>query len=228
MLRKENTEISVSRSASLSSKHRTTTLTVRADVQDAMRFHTFVDTPNFVDTFFPKDSPLLEPVVSHVFSQIKRRKLWRSDDNAWKNLPKKPRSEHELYTPLTTILQEITRIAVRFCKTHNHGSPSSIAWIDEHSKNIPSPYAVDTRPDIVASFMKAWWRLLHAIIEVKKARYITAASVSQLLQYIHTALKEQVDRRFMFGMMFGKRDLSMWLVDRSGAMASEPFDIHEV
>lgn len=217
MLRKEDT-------------HRTIALTVRADVEDAMCFHTFIDTPNFVDTFFPKNSPLLEPVVNHIFSQIKRRKLWRSSDNAWKGLPKKPESESELYTPLTAILQEITRMALQFCRTYNHGYHSSITWNDEHSKNIPSPFAVDTRPDIVASFMeKTSWRFLHVILVMKKARYLAAASnVFRLLQYIRTALEEQVDRRFMFGIMFGKGDLSIWLVDRSGAMASETFDIHEV
>lgn len=229
MLKKENTEISVSLSASLSSQYRSTADTVRADIQDAMRFHTFVNTPNMIDTFFPKDSPLLAPVVEHVLERVTKRGIWRSGDKSWRALPKKPKHESELYTPLTTIMRDITRIAVDFCKAKDHGSPCSVTWSDEHNKKISSRYAIEIRPDIVASFMKAtWWRLLQAILEVKKSKYISAASVVQLLQYIRTALKEQIDRHFMFGMMFGKRDLSVGLVDRSGVMASEPFDIHEV
>ncbi|KAI0054947.1 hypothetical protein BV25DRAFT_1922240 [Artomyces pyxidatus] len=112
--------------------------------------------------------------------------------------------------------------------------PLDIVWSDEHSKSPkpPDPFISLMRPDIVASFRASqtdaavWWRTVHIPLEVKRPSDAHAAAV-QLLRYVRQALHVQHDRRFMYGLVFARRSLALWHVDRSGALASEVFDVHE-
>ncbi|KAI0056736.1 hypothetical protein BV25DRAFT_1995433 [Artomyces pyxidatus] len=89
--------------------------------------------------------------------------------------------------------------------------PLDIVWRDEHSSSPSAPYSrmSQTRPDIAATLRppckssksRAWWRTLHI----------------PLAQ----------DRRSLYGLVFARRSLALWHVDRSGALASAVFDVHE-
>ncbi|KAI0055077.1 hypothetical protein BV25DRAFT_1816139, partial [Artomyces pyxidatus] len=108
-----------------------------------------------------------------------------------------------------------------------------MVWRDEHNKSPKSanPLISDMRPDIVATFKSAqvdsevWWRTVHIPLEVKRPANVDAAA-TQLLRYVRQALRTQHDRRFMYGLVFAKRSIVLWHVDRSGALASEAFDVH--
>ncbi|KAI0051942.1 hypothetical protein FA95DRAFT_107438 [Auriscalpium vulgare] len=108
-----------------------------------------------------------------------------------------------------------------------------IIWRDEHAtapKSDPTLMS-DMRPDIVATFKttgtgRVWWRTVHIPLEVKQANTDALAAI-QLLRYVRQALREQPDRRFMYGLVFAKRTLTVWHVDRSGAMGSKVVDAHE-
>ncbi len=53
--------------------------------------------------------------------------------------------------------------------------------------------------------------------------------VKQLIGYLRQILREQLDRRFVFGFTLGPRCMSVCLHDRSGVLiTSTPIDIHKV
>ncbi|KAI0055625.1 hypothetical protein BV25DRAFT_1865750 [Artomyces pyxidatus] len=109
-----------------------------------------------------------------------------------------------------------------------------MVWRDEHDKNPNSvnPLISDIRPDIVATLKSGQvdsefsWRAVHIPLEVKRPANIDAAAI-QLLRCVRQALRTQHDRRFMYGLVFAKRKIVLWHVDRSGALASEAFDVHQ-
>jgi len=45
-------------------------------------------------------------------------------------------------------------------------------------------------------------------------------SIVQLLAYMRQILKEQQDRRFVFGILLFHRSLSLWYCDRSGVLGT--------
>ncbi|TFY75296.1 hypothetical protein EWM64_g8715, partial [Hericium alpestre] len=49
----------------------------------------------------------------------------------------------------------------------------------------------------------------------------------QLLRYLRQTLREQPDRRFIYGMVFSKINLTLWHADRTGALASQLINIHK-
>ncbi|KAH9946460.1 hypothetical protein B0H21DRAFT_416163 [Amylocystis lapponica] len=54
------------------------------------------------------------------------------------------------------------------------------------------------------------------------------AAVQQLYVYMRQVFREQLDRRFVFGLAFCATELSVWFCDRSGLIGTETtFDIHK-
>lgn len=150
------------------------------------------------------------------------------------NLPKRPTHEEDLYKPMVKILKAISKHAMELFLSDADEYPSQVLWRDEHSKRLRSQYACDMRPDIILALTAnahdapPWWRFLQVMMEVKKSRGLSPQFLVQLFAYTRQALKEQLDRRFVLGLLFAKTDLSVWQVDRSGAIGSTPFNIHEV
>ncbi|TFY75196.1 hypothetical protein EWM64_g8813, partial [Hericium alpestre] len=67
---------------------------------------------------------------------------------------------------------------------------------------------------------------IHTLIEVKKKAEALPAAM-QLLRYLRQTLREQPDRRFIYGMVFSKINLTLWHADRTGALASQLINIHK-
>ncbi|KAA1475867.1 hypothetical protein DENSPDRAFT_826579 [Dentipellis sp. KUC8613] len=208
--------------------HRTTVQEADEAVRAEMAHHAFGNTPNMIETFFGGDN--VQDISTRIFGRLTDAGLYvRKPKRAsrWTNLPISPSSESVIYEPLVEILNAITEE----CKAD---ARFKIVWRDEHSKKPESHYSVDMKPDIVATFKYSgndgsapvWWRSMHALIEVKKMKDPLPAA-TQLLRYIRQALREQPDRRFMFGLVFSKSDLTLWHIDRSGALASTPFNVHK-
>ncbi|TFY73880.1 hypothetical protein EWM64_g10132, partial [Hericium alpestre] len=147
---------------------------------------------------------------------------------SWKDLPRNPDTEDLLYGPLTDVLNAITDTCKKTC-TGRLKPQYDVIWRDEHSRNPDSRFPVKMRPDILATFAKTGtvsWCSLQTLIEVKKKKNPDPAVV-QLLRYVRHTLREQPDRRFMYAIVFSQYNLTLWHVDRTGALASEVIDVHK-
>ena len=53
--------------------------------------------------------------------------------------------------------------------------------------------------------------------------------VKQLVGYLRRILREQLDRRFVFGLTLGPEMMTVWVHDRSGLLGTQKaINIHEV
>ncbi|KAI0058868.1 hypothetical protein BV25DRAFT_1829618 [Artomyces pyxidatus] len=201
-------------------------------IKEEMRYSAYSDTPHFVETLF-SDKSIPDALVNTVYRILVRNEVYVEETQEcsgyWRELPLQPRNEKVLYEPLTKILNAITDALPLSSKSLD------IIWRDEHSKPPESQSIIvaDMKPDIVATFKNAsdtsdgpvWWRAVHIPLEVKRRADPDAAAL-QLLRYVRQALKEQPDRRFMYGLVFAKYNLTVWHVDHSGALASTAFNVH--
>ncbi|TFY73418.1 hypothetical protein EWM64_g10594 [Hericium alpestre] len=200
-------------------------------VRQEMQCHAYANTPNLIENHFMSDSRVNE-AVDNIFARLIKRGIYKAGTTRrhgfWRDLPTMPDTEDVLYGPLTKVLNAITDA----CKTTCTGGLKpqfDVVWRDEHSKTPESQFSVKMRPDVLATFAKTGttsWRALQTLIDVKKKGNPTPAVV-QLLRYVRHALREQPDRRFMYGMVFSKFNLTLWHVDRTGALASKVINVHE-
>ncbi|TFY73314.1 hypothetical protein EWM64_g10698, partial [Hericium alpestre] len=210
---------------SIDSNRRTTIVEVEAAIASDIRDYAHGDTTDLIDTHFGS-SPEVVKAAQRIYDTLVAQKWYipgqpeKGRRSKWKGLPLKPKSENELYRPLTAVLNAISNL----CEDRTF----DITWQDWHTKYPDSQFMVDMKPDILAVIKAAgtWWRALQTVIEVKKKADMFPA-ILQLLRYVRQALREQPDRRFMHGMVFSMYNLTVWHVDRSGALASEVFNVHE-
>lgn len=76
-----------------------------------------------------------------------------------------------------------------------------------------------------------WWLRVHVPVEIKTTAddKEVLAAVKQLCGYMKQVLREQMDRRFVLGLVFCGTDLSVWLCDRSGLLGTAtPINVHNV
>lgn len=79
--------------------------------------------------------------------------------------------------------------------------------------------------------MEAWvvaWLRTRSAAEIKKSRKDFGDAIKQLATYLRQILREQHDRRFVFGFIFCGHSLSVWYCDRSGLLGTRLFDIDKV
>ncbi|EIM86708.1 uncharacterized protein STEHIDRAFT_121579, partial [Stereum hirsutum FP-91666 SS1] len=108
----------------------------------------------------------------------------------------------------------------------------NLVWQDVHSKKVNPEAAADVKPDIIGLLQACdydsfdLWRLIQTVVEVKEPIAVLPGLL-RVLKYSRQVLYEQVDRRFIFGLVYAKTHLTVWLVDRSGALGSQSFNVHE-
>lgn len=75
-----------------------------------------------------------------------------------------------------------------------------------------------------------WWLQIIAAVEMKRTdSQDWLAVVKQLFGYLRRILREQLDRRFVFGLTLGPAMMTVWLHDRSGVIGTKAaINIHEV
>ncbi|THH12839.1 hypothetical protein EW146_g7317 [Bondarzewia mesenterica] len=193
-------------------------------IRDEMRVSAFGYQDDFFEKFLPEKDLLIDEILDKMIA--KGLLVDTAGSYHWTHIPQDPATEALLYDPFTETLNEIAEAC---------GSKRTfdVVWKNTHSKKTASDFAVEYRPDIVGVLRTqedptnaaVWWRLVHIPIEVKKHGEETSALV-QLLKYTRQALMEQVDRRFIYGFILAKRNVTVWHVDRSGAIGSKSFDIH--
>jgi hypothetical protein len=75
-----------------------------------------------------------------------------------------------------------------------------------------------------------WWLQIIAAVEMKRTdSQDWLAVVKQLFGYLRRILREQLDRRFVFGLTLGPEMMTVWLHDRSGVIGTKAaINIHNV
>ncbi|KAF8626879.1 hypothetical protein AX15_004649 [Amanita polypyramis BW_CC] len=79
--------------------------------------------------------------------------------------------------------------------------------------------------------VRVWWSHIHTIIEVKakpESAKKLHTHIVQLCKYMRQMFCEQLDRRFIMGLLLCGDELTMWLCDRTGLIGTiEPVNIYE-
>lgn len=215
-----NTPHKASDTSSLDSHLRSSVNDAELVVASEMDGHAYGNTEGLIDNFLGDDASLINEITERIYRALVKSKAYDSNKEIWKDLPTKPRNEKVLYTPLTAVLNKILRL----CDEAKY----AVQWRDEHATPPKTEFQDQSRPDLICTIRSTllWWRAVHSLIEVKKEEDDPAAL--QLLRYIRSTLREQPDRRFMYGLVFARRALTLWQVDRSGSLAASPFDVHKV
>lgn len=74
-----------------------------------------------------------------------------------------------------------------------------------------------------------WWRQVHTPVEIKPDEKDSDKAYIQICCYMRQVLAEQLDRRFVVGLLLCRDKLTVFFSDRSGILRSSiPIDIHEV
>ncbi|KAF8638239.1 hypothetical protein AX16_010532, partial [Volvariella volvacea WC 439] len=78
-----------------------------------------------------------------------------------------------------------------------------------------------------ANALAVWWMQVFIPAEVKVEASEYQKGVKQLFHYIRQILRDQLDRRFVIGLLLVKDRLYIWMCDRSGAVGTiSPINIH--
>ncbi|TFY71311.1 hypothetical protein EVG20_g1703 [Dentipellis fragilis] len=87
-----------------------------------------------------------------------------------------------------------------------------------------------TQREELSDKLSVWWLRVHVPVEVKysDSEQEMWVGVDQLCNYMKSVLAEQLDRRFVIGLVICKYKLTVWLCDRSGLIGTRtPIDIHK-
>ncbi|RDB18915.1 hypothetical protein Hypma_014319 [Hypsizygus marmoreus] len=205
------------------------------------------ETEEFLDKLFP-----VEPsIVNDVYSELLKSGAYDQDNEVWKDMPKSSKKESEYYAPFVTAAE-----AIRKAHSAIEEVPYRNIWVarPNQAPKLKDPAAVLIRPDVMSILglegesdkwetliagskeeaerlkaIVAWWLRVHVVVEIKPAEGKDILDhIYQLMGYLRQVLREQVDRRFVPGMLLCKTELSVWLADRSGVLGTETtFNIHK-
>ncbi|KAG6889541.1 hypothetical protein C0992_004801 [Termitomyces sp. T32_za158] len=82
----------------------------------------------------------------------------------------------------------------------------------------------------LSGLYQLWWMCIHIVYDIKvdKSDAERYSAVKQLMVYMHQALMEQLDRRFVLGFVLLFDELTLVSCDRSGViLAKTPINIHK-
>lgn len=182
--------------------------------------HAYGNAKGLIDGFLGDDTQLINKITDRIYRALVTSKAYDTKKQVWKDLPPNPGSDKVLYTPLASVLNKILDLC--------HEAVYDVQWRDEYASPPKSDSKDQSQPDLISTTRASplWCRAIHSLIEVKKDEDDPASL--QFLRYIRSTLREQPDRRFMYGLVFARCALILWQVDRSGSLAAPPFDIHRV
>ncbi|KAI0310980.1 hypothetical protein OF83DRAFT_1153013 [Amylostereum chailletii] len=177
------------------------------------------------------------PATQTVPTTRARKRKRNPDDGPgshWRGLPLGPFDDDDIQAPLCDILNKITihtRERVR--------DTLDIHWRHQ-GKRSQGSRSSNAKPDMVATLLPkdlpetkenevdndVWWRFVHTVAMIKQQDYRESATLS-LIYKARQMLISQPDRRFVYGLLFSKRNLTVWVIDRSGVLGSCAFDLHQ-
>lgn len=200
--------------------------------------HLYQDQGKLLDTLFPG----LEEDATTMLGRLanERPQLWREGtERGWVTLKKEPTDEKLLYDPFVDIANAVAELDTP------RDDGLILTWTNSSAVKPKSywKFTYDIKPDLIATLEPvvdsdsrpehkqarehyAWCRIVIPAEFKKKSTDIP--TIIQLIRYVRQSFKEQVDRRFIIGITFARRFLTVWFFDRSGAIGSVPIDVHEV
>lgn len=181
--------------------------------------HAYGRTEGLIDSFLGDETQLINEITERIYRALVKSKTYDSKKRIWKDIPTQPRNDTVIYIPLAIVLNKI----IELCDEAEY----EIYWRDE-CFSPPEIKSQERRRYLIKETRatRLRWRAIHSLIEVVKDEDEPAGL--QLLRHIHSTLREQPDRRFMYGFVFARRSLALWQADRSGSLAARPFDVHKV
>ncbi|EIN05137.1 hypothetical protein PUNSTDRAFT_146039 [Punctularia strigosozonata HHB-11173 SS5] len=196
-----------------------------------------IDTLDFLEDILGSNDDEVD-LASEVYKRLKDAGHYDTNIKLWKDFPLEISQEQELYAPFVNAATAIGDTL----RTLGHEPRTSVLWTDgaDISPISPNLAAPKLRPDILATIgqrnldqeqqVTPHWTRVHSPIEVKKKSDddTVAPAIAQLGNYMRMVLSEQVNRRFVLGLLFCGTELSAWMCDRSGLVGMQhAFDIHE-
>ncbi|EIN05078.1 hypothetical protein PUNSTDRAFT_116020 [Punctularia strigosozonata HHB-11173 SS5] len=196
-----------------------------------------VSTKEFLDHIL-----CVEPDVAELV--LDKLKAQRYVNKRWVDFPEHISAEKELYEPFLKHASEIGEMLEEFNLTPG----THVDWVNG-ANVVPlsdNEAAARLRSDILATLRVApkhperkqeqveqprpHWLRVQVPVEVKKDsdEATVADALAQLCRYIRLVLSEQINRRFVIGLLLCGTKLSVWLCDRSGLIGTQAvIDIHE-
>ncbi|EIN08906.1 hypothetical protein PUNSTDRAFT_113506 [Punctularia strigosozonata HHB-11173 SS5] len=190
-----------------------------------------VSTEQFLNRILRVDRDVAQRVLDHLV--LKERYL----NERWVEFPERISAERELYEPFISHASEIGAVLEQLGETPE----THVVWTNG-ANLVPlsdNEAAARLRPDILVT-LKAQqeqqqqphphWLRVQVPVEVKKDsdEATVADALPQLCRYIRLILSEQVNRRFVIGLLLCGTKLTVWLCDRSGLIGTQAvIDIHK-
>ncbi|KAF8648951.1 hypothetical protein AX16_006131 [Volvariella volvacea WC 439] len=88
--------------------------------------------------------------------------------------------------------------------------------------------AINTLKREMTNFQAFWWTRIHIPIEVITEKRKYQNGLKNLLVYFRHMLLNQLDRRFILGLLLVEGELSVWMCDRSGVLGMQrAINIHQ-
>ncbi|KAF9000920.1 hypothetical protein BDZ89DRAFT_1147122 [Hymenopellis radicata] len=109
---------------------------------------------------------------------------------------------------------------------HNVSKFKEVASANERKQTAEKDKEAQRKEKLEAS---VWWLQIICAVEMKRKDSQSQRDVvKQLIGYLRRILREQLDRRFVFGLTLGPNRMTVWLHDRSGVLGTTTsFNIHE-
>ncbi|KAF5374686.1 hypothetical protein D9615_008969 [Tricholomella constricta] len=202
----------------------------------------------FIQSMFP----VRRRHINDVCAKLVRDGVYDEVNKRWSWLPTDEKAEAKYYTPFVRVAEAIRKA---FPSTKYDEISYRSMWIDRHSVAPKSTdkYAPLVRPDVLnilgmeddaaewdslldglegdikLQAVVAWWLRVNVVIEIKPLEEEDILKhIHQLMGYLREILRQQLDRRFVPGLLFSRKLLAVWVADRSGVFGTQTaFDIHK-
>ncbi|KAF9031218.1 hypothetical protein BDZ89DRAFT_1037587 [Hymenopellis radicata] len=196
------------------------------------------DTEQFLKSIFPVQE-------IHIEAIWEKLKLTHYTHSRWKAFPKTVAKEdlHGAFVSIGNAIHNAAEVlSSHYHEVDNARLGGSTKWVDHYSKspNLNKDLA-RIRPDCFLAHSllhdrahnlaqdATWWFQVVSVLDTRRTdKEDWEEVVNRLIGDLRLVLREQLDRRFVFGFTLGPRCMSVCLHDRSGVLlTSTPIDIHE-
>ncbi|KAF5374618.1 hypothetical protein D9615_008972 [Tricholomella constricta] len=200
----------------------------------------------FIDSMFP----VHHSDIDDIYDKLVRDRVYDEVNERWCCLPTDEKAEVKYNAAFVRVAEAIRKA---YPSTKCDRLPYWSTWIDRH-RLAPTPAdknASFDRPDVLnilgmdgnavewdslmdsldgeSEAVAAWWLRVNAVVEIKPFEDEDILKrIYQLVSYLRETLREQLDRRFVPGLLLSRRQLAVWVADRSGVFGTHTtFDVHK-
>ncbi|KAJ7039592.1 hypothetical protein C8F04DRAFT_1085819 [Mycena alexandri] len=195
-----------------------------------------LDVPSLVEHIFPDEClPLPVDVFLEALTGMRgshslfQQRALRRPDYSWVTFPKNPEA---FATELAAFLNGMSQTMRDVCLLSGGSLPKARRWSGEYTtpSSLPLPGAhLTPRPTLVLFDGKPEEEAYHTVLAVGEIifadDYDSSSSLHRLIHYASDSFFNQDDRRFQISLTFAAREVRLVLIDHSGVVASQFFDI---